>query len=82
MWNENRSSRSCVVLLTSQRDVHRALVDEYDFIFVEVLVRRNSVPGGISSVPTMSVSDPAVTGSTLKMSDFFPSNIQRSPSSA
>jgi hypothetical protein len=39
-------------------------------------------PGGISSVPTTSVSDPVATGSMLKISGFFASSIQRSPSSA
>lgn len=39
MWNENRSSHSRIVLLTSQRDAHDALVDKYDFIFVEMLAR-------------------------------------------
>jgi hypothetical protein len=43
MRDENRSSRSCVIFMSSQRDAQRALVDEYDFIFVEMLVCRNSV---------------------------------------
>jgi hypothetical protein len=39
-------------------------------------------PGGISSVPTTSVSEAVLSGSTLKMSGLSPSSIQRSPSSA
>jgi len=37
------SPRSCVVFTSSQRDAHRTLVDEYDFIFVQMLVGRNFV---------------------------------------
>ena len=79
--DENRGSRSCVVLMTSQGDAHRTFVDKNDFIFgclcVGILF-----PGGISSVPTTRASDPVVTGSTLKIKGFWPSNNQRSPSSA
>src|SRR5580658_6030762 len=43
MRDENCRSRSCVVFTSSQRDAHRTLVDEYDFIFVQMLVGRNFV---------------------------------------
>src|SRR5579859_1027429 len=41
--NENRRSRSGVVLAASQCDPHCTFVDEYHFILVEMLVRRNYV---------------------------------------
>jgi hypothetical protein len=43
MRDENCRSRSCVVFTSSQGDAHRTLVDEYDFIFVQMLVGRNFV---------------------------------------
>jgi len=45
MRDEHRGSRPSIILATSQGYAHRTLVDEYDFVFVEMLVCRYAVSG-------------------------------------
>jgi len=43
MRDEDCRARSCVVFDSSQGDAHRTLVDEYDLVFVQMLVSRDCV---------------------------------------
>ena len=43
LTDEDCRAGSCVVLTSSQRDAPRTLMDEYDFIFVQMLVGRNFI---------------------------------------
>src|SRR5215467_6218272 len=40
MRDEDGCSRSSIVSPTSQGNAHRSLVDEYDFVFIKMFVRR------------------------------------------
>jgi hypothetical protein len=74
MRDEYRGSRPGIVLVTLQGDAYRTSVDEYDFIFNrDACGSESCFPGGISSVPTTSVFDPVVTGSTLKIKELLSS---------
>jgi hypothetical protein len=61
VWNENRRSRSSIVLATLPTKCAPCPS-------VQVLCVGMLFPGGISSVPTTRLFDPVVAGSTLKMS--------------
>ena len=82
VWNENRSSCRSIVLMSSQCDANSTLVDEYDFVFVEMLVGRNLVSRRHLLGPDDQCLRSSARRIDLEDERLVTESIQRSPSSA